>query len=164
MATGLWILGIIIVIMVLYFKCNGTIDTTTKSLIAPQKFTELLLPRRQPIAVINHKDTFLGSLFSHELDALPEGMTREQFEREVARYQQEHLKTPELKIPRSLNFNYNHYSQEQEQMRRNISASARQFVHRDAVGEITEKLAKIQLPPTSQRLIPRTFKKVVSKR
>ena len=117
--------------------------------------------RRHATLTVEHNEALLGSLFSRELESLPDGISREEFERAVTAYQHQHLKEAEIKIPRSLNFNYEKYAAEQEAMRRNVSATASQFVQRGDVGGISEKLAK----GAPQTLAPRAFlKKSVAKR
>ena len=132
-----------------------TVSTTTK----PTSTSSQLRPssiRRHATLTVEHDGPLLGSLFSKEVEALPEGINREEFERAVSNYQNQHLKEVEVKIPRSMNFNYDKYASEQEAMRRNVSAVASSFIGRGEVGSISEQLAK-GVP--SQTFAPRSFHK-----
>jgi hypothetical protein len=190
-STLFWVLVVVAAVVAVYLMCGGkklndvmtafnsSATTTTVPATAPTASTapKALVPdmapvtatvrlpfnRRQATLTVEHNEPLLGSLFSRELESLPDGISREEFERQVSEYQQQHLKEAELKIPRSMNFNYEKYAAEQESMRRNVGAAASRFIQREQVGGITEQLAKSG--PTQVQMVPRSFlKKVVAKR
>ena len=182
-STLFWVLVVVAVVVAAYLLCDGkkvaavvaavngtstptTTTTSTTVSTTPATSAPVRLPfsRRQATLTVEHNEPLLGSLFSREVESLPDGISREDFDRAVNEYQQQHLKEVEIKIPRSLNFNYEKYAAEQESMRRNVSATASKFVQREEVGGISDRLAK-GVPVQPQTLAARTFmKKVVAKR
>jgi hypothetical protein len=161
--------AVLVVIRLLITKKQATPRGPSEAMAAQSrapvpKIAEVLpaAKRRSATLTVQHNEPLLGSLFSREVEALPEGISRDEFERAVDEYQQQHLKEAEIKIPRSLNFNYEKYAAEQEAMRRNVSASTSKFIQREEVGLIGETLAK-GVP--TQSLAPRNFlKRAVAKR
>ena len=171
MATSLfWGLLVVVAVLIAYTLCNSKKITISGSSTGSGTSTtriprnaRVAFTRRHATLTVEHNEPLLGSLFSRELEALPDGITRDEFERAVSDYQHQHLKEVEIKIPRSLNFNYDKYAAEQEAMRRNVSATASKFIQREEIGGISEQL--IKGASASQTLAPRSsVKKAVAKR
>lgn len=118
--------------------------------------------RRKAMLQVDHNDPLLVTLFSRDAPLLPDGMKQEQFDRLVDEYYERNLKVQEIKIPRSLNFNYDQYSADQDRMAKETNAHYQQFVHREALGEVTDKITRGKV--VGAPLQHRTFMKKVIKR
>src|SRR5665647_982866 len=131
----LWILVVILVIAALFFLCNqgqntsfldklkqnlglrqesasaevkGEVKATAEVKVAPT-FSKRSVHQRANMLEVQHQDPLLVTLFSHEVQALPDGMSNSQFEKLVSEYQLKNLTERKLVIPRSLGFNYERY-------------------------------------------------------
>lgn len=129
---------------------SQTTDNTRNILRQIQHVFATKAAPRQSVPVLDtvtaltivHNDPLLLTLFTKDVQLLPDGVTAEQFERQVAEYQQKYLKTPEVKIPRSLGFSYDKYVADQERIARESAVHHQQFTSRGDVGTLSEKLAR----------------------
>jgi len=125
---------------------------------------------------VEHNDPLLVTLFSRDIQLLPDGMSQEQFDGLVNDYHEKNLKVKEVVIPRSVNFNFEKYTAEQELMNQNVKEHYQQFTSREVIGGISDSIARGVVAPTVMtaevpaglpaqvRLQPRTFNKKVAKR
>lgn len=115
--------------------------------------------RRQNVLQVEHNDPLLLTLFTKEVHLLPDGVTQEQFDRLVDEHYNKFIKTPELQIPRSLNFNYDKYAEDQDRVARETNSHYQQFIQRDDVGSLTEQVNR----NVTQKLHVKSFLKKKSK-
>lgn len=118
-----------------------------------------ILPADIPALRVQHEDALLATLFSSDAPLLPPNVTKEEFERLVDEYDKRYLTMPKLVIPRTMHFNYDKYTEQQERMDRDMVRHHQQFISRDEVGSLTEELARGQasrLPVTARSFQPRS--------
>lgn len=191
--TILLILIVIVVIFAIFFFCDkkeplSFFDQLKQNLglkrtvVAPStpKKKVTFAPtsaRSTNMLQVEHNDPLLVTLFSRDIQLLPEGMSQEQFDGLVNDYHEKNLKVKEVVIPRSVNFNFEKYTAEQELMNQNVKEHYQQFTSREVIGGISDSIARgvvaptvnvaLEVPtglPTQPRLQPRTFNKKVAKR
>ena len=172
-----WILVVVAVVLAAYFICNsqnrGSLIETIKQNLglnrkfggAPQQapvFQTRQSRQRTHMLEVEHNDPLLVTLFTRDATAIPDGMTTDQFDKLVTEYQEKHLTSKPVEIPRSLHFNYDKYAAEQEEMNKAISRHYQQFTDREEVGTVSERVIRPSGPGVT--LQARTFKKKVNKR
>jgi len=163
MAQGLNLIIIVVVAIVLIFLLVNALNSSrqgrTGGLNSVGKWLEGLWGKRQkapyvplpsqrpatpfaPPELLKHRyqSPFLATLFTLDQPDLPDQVSPEQFERLVQEYTEQNLTVKPLEIPRNLNFNYDHYTQVQEQMERNaIRQVQKNITAPEEVGVLTER-------------------------
>lgn len=94
---------------------------------------------------VKHDDPLLVSLFSKQVQVLPEGVSQEQFDRLVDDHVKRYLKAPPVQKPRGLDFNYDKYTAEEERAERDLTNHTKHFVNRAEFGSLSEQVARGEL-------------------
>lgn len=117
------------------------------------------LPFGIPVLRVQHNDPLLSTLFVSDAPLLPTNVSKEEFERLVDEYDKRYLTMPKMVIPRTMHFNYDKYVEQQERMDRDMVRHHQQFISRDEVGSLTEKMAREQasrMPIAGRSFQPRS--------